>query len=304
MITFSNLGKLGMNLGNQLFQIAALTGFSEKYNCEFVLPEWKYARYFQHPPIQGNVHGDIFIEEEGYHYTPGYWDKYANDFRTMNVDIHGWLQSEKYWQFCKAKVFSTFSFKEELSQEVKSKFKAVFTKKTIAISIRRGDFITNPNFYLLPLDYYLGALATFFPAWRDSNIIVFSDDLKYCKMHIRSLPNIYFAIGLKDIEQLCLMSMCDHFIISNSSFSWWGAMLGEKKDSIIVRSPYQLDGDFLKTFNTKDYYPERWSVYDHIHKNVDIANLLASKSRLRYYAAQNYYYGKFKRIKKKIKMYL
>ncbi len=302
MITFSKLGKDGGNLGNHLHQIATLIGFSEKYNCELVLPEWEYAKYFQHPPVQANVQADIFIEEEGYHYMHEFWDKYANDFRTKNADIHGWLQSEKYWQFCKEKVFKTFSFKEELTEQVKSKFKAAFNRKGIAISIRRGDFITNPNFYLLSLEYYLGALITFFPAYKDRSIIIFSDDLNYCKAHIKSLPNIYFAAGLKGIEQLCLMSMCDNFIISNSSFSWWGAMLGEKKDSIIIRSPYQLAGEFLRTFNTKDYYPERWMVYDHIDKKVDFSKLLASKSRLRYYAAQNYCYNKLKRIRKKIKM--
>lgn len=292
-----------MNLGNQLHQIASLIGFSKKYNCELVLPEWKYAKYFQHPPLQRNVETNFFIKELDYHYVPEFWDQYKSEYQTKNVDILGYLQSEKYWQFCKEEVLKTFSFKEDFAEEVKSRFKSAFKKRTIAITVRRGDFITNPNFYLLPLDFYLSALIRFFPDCKDYNIIFFSDDLAYCQMHIRRQPNIYFAKGLKDIEQLCLMSMCDHFVISNSSFSWWGAMLGEKKDTIIVRSPYQLEGEYLKTFNTKDYYPERWRTYDHNAETIDITNLLVSKSCLRYYAAQNYCYRKINRVKKKIKAF-
>src|SRR5436190_543386 len=101
MITFSKLGKHG-NLGNQLFQIAAMIGFSEKYGCEFVLPKWKYAKYFQQPlPTKKNLVTDSLVEEQGYNYTPEFWDKCGDDFKIGNVDILGWLQSERYWLHCK-----------------------------------------------------------------------------------------------------------------------------------------------------------------------------------------------------------
>jgi hypothetical protein len=295
MITFSKLGKHG-NLGNQLHQIASLIGFSKKYNCELVLPEWKYAKYFVGTPAQAKVQTNFFIEEKDYHYIPEFWDSYADIFRTYNVDILGWLQSEKYWLHCKEKVHKSFRFKPELHEETKLKFKAAFKKRIIAISIRRGDFITNPNFYLLPIDFYLNALVTFFPSYKDYNIIIFSDDLNYCKMQIKSLPNIYFATGLKDIGQLCLMSMCDHFIISNSSFSWWGAMLGEKKNSIVIRSPYQLQGDLVSKFNTKDYYPERWIIYDHVGKQKDLPVITSSEIRKKILILQNKGYAFYKQL--------
>lgn len=282
MITFSNLGKRGMNLGNQLFQIAALTGFSEKYNCDLIFPAWKYSEYFLHPPTQGNVETELLIEEPAYNYTPDFWDKYAADFKIKNVDILGWLQSEKYSLHCKNKVRELFCFKEEFENELRKRFAKAFMKETIAISIRRGDFITNPNFYLLPLEYYLGALLKYFPGYKEKNIIIFSDDLPYCKWNIRRLPNIYFADGLNDIEQLCLMSLCDHYIISNSSFSWWGAWLGEKDKTCIVRSPYQLDGDLLQRFDTSDYYPERWKVFDHLNNDIDIKDFTPSALRSNY----------------------
>ena len=80
MITFSKLGKHG-NLGNQLFQIAALIGFSEKYKCDLVIPEWKYAQYFEHPLVQGKISSDFCIVEEDYHYVPEFWDRYSGNFK-------------------------------------------------------------------------------------------------------------------------------------------------------------------------------------------------------------------------------
>lgn len=273
MITFSKFGKYG-NLGNQLHQLATLIGFSEKYQCEFVLPPWKYSDNFINPPIQKIVETDFLVEEPFYHYTPDFWDLFAIDFRFKTVDILGWLQSEKYWLHCKDKVIDALKFRDNIYALVKTKYAEALSKSTIAISIRRGDFITDPNFYLLPLEYYLQALKRCFPNYKDYNIIIFTDDFNYCKINIRHLPNIFFASHLDAIGQLCLMSLCDHFIISNSTFSWWGAMLGEKKHSVIIRSPYQIAGELLKKFDNKDYYPDRWHVFDHVGKIDKLSDLI------------------------------
>ncbi len=281
MITFSKFGNHG-NLGNHLHQLATLIGFSEKYTCNLILPPWKYSKYFEDPPLEGNIDAEIFIEEKKYHFTPEFWDEHAMEFQKKNVDILGWLQSEKYWEHCTEKVLKTLSFKKELVAKVKNKYSYAFKNEVIAISVRRGDFVTNPNFYLLPFEYYLKALLRYFPDYKKYNIIFFSDDLNYCKNNLPKMPNIYFAFGMNDIEQLALMSQCQHFIISNSSFSWWGAMLGEKEKSIIIRSPYQLAGKLLEEFNTKDYYPERWIVFDHLKNDIDIKVFAPSKLHLNF----------------------
>lgn len=305
MITFKKFGKLG-NLGNHLHQLASLIGFAEKYNCELVLPEWRYSQYFQCLPKQAQIETDITIEEPHYHYTPEFWDTYSETFRTKNVDISGWLQSEKYWQHCKEKVFNALSVQEEIVKQVKGKFAEALKKSTIAISVRRGDFVTNPNHYLLPINFYLNAVLKYFPAYKASNIIIFSDDFQYCKMEIKALPNIYFAAGLNAIEQLCLMSLCNDFIISNSTFSWWGAILGEKENTTVIRSPHYLEGPLKDQLNIKDYYPERWISYDHVGDKMDLRavrnsylTVAITKSKSRYKRGSKELIDKFKRIRKK-----
>jgi len=306
VITFKKLGRLG-NLGNQLHQIASLIGFAEKYNCELVLPEWRYGQYFPNlPKLAQIVEAEVAIEEPHYHYTPEFWDTYAETFRTKNVDISGWLQSEKYWEHCKKKVFNTLSVQEEIVKHVKEKFAEALKKNTIAISIRRGDFVTNPNHYLLPIHFYLNALLKYFPEYKASNIIIFSDDFQYCKMEIKALPNIYFAAGLNAIEQLCLMSLCNDFIISNSTFSWWGAILGEKEGTAVIRSPHYLEGPLKNQLNIKDYYPERWISYDHIGDEMNLQSvrnsslsIAVSKGRIKYKANVKNIVNQFKITRKK-----
>jgi len=276
VITFSKLEEKGINLGNQLHRLASLIGLSEKYQCELVIPHWKYARYFLEVPKQGVIGTELNIKEKDFHYTPEFWDQYKEAFQTKNIDVWGFFQSEKYWIHCKSKVLQALTFEASFVQQVKEKFSQAFSKPTIAISIRRGDFATTPGYFLLPLEFYLKALTEFFPDHEKYNIIIFSDDLGYCKAHIRNSKNIFFATGLKDIEQLCLMSLCNHFIISNSTFSWWGARLGEKEETKIIRSPYQYRG-WLSHMNTKDYYPERWYVYDHVNRACDVRDLLYTK---------------------------
>lgn len=276
MITFSELSEKGINLGNQLHRLASLIGLSEKYQCELVIPHWKYAPYFTKVPKQGSVQTELNIKEKDFHYTPEFWDKCKEDFQTKNVDVWGFFQSEKYWAHCKSKVLKALTFEASFLQQTKAKFSPAFSKPTIAISIRRGDFTTTPGYFLLPLEFYLRALTEFFSDHEKYNIIIFSDDLRYCKAHIRNSKNIFFATRLKDIEQLCLMSLCNHFIISNSTFSWWGARLGEKEGTKIIRSPYQYTG-WLSHMNTKDYYPERWLVYDHVGRACDVQHLLYPK---------------------------
>lgn len=263
MITYSQLGKKG-RLGNQLFQIASVTALAKKHGHGAIFPEWKYRQYFLNEMLTGPLPlSPIVLKEQSYAYHE--WP-----ISEGNYDITGWLQSELYWKDL-VDVKRLFRFGDSFASKCISKVEGAFDgKPVIAISIRRGDFTTNPNYYTLPIKYYLLALFEHFPNWqKENNLLIFSDDMPYCKVHFSCLDNAHFAEGI-DIEQLCLMSLCDHFIISNSTFSWWGAYLGEKEGSKVIRPNYLLDGDLLKVLDTSTYWPERWTVFDHADKKFDL----------------------------------
>jgi len=289
MITFSKIGRKG-NLGNQLFQIASAIGLAVENEIQYAFLPWQYQRYFKNklPEVKELPKDLIACEERQYpHYNWQFEDK------NQNYDLNGWLQSEKY--FDKPLTRFYFEFSEDFAETIRRKFAEAFTKKTILISIRRGDFVDHPDYFQLPISYYINSLVKYFPDWQSRNLIILSDDVKYCKFHFSFLKNAWFGDDLSGIEQLCLGAMCDDSIISNSTFSWWSAWLGEKPGSTIVRPAYNFAEEKRRELNDNDYFPERWQRYDHRSEKLalenisfcfrDDANEILSDYLLRYFEA-------------------
>jgi len=249
MITFSNLGNLG-RLGNQMFQIASTIGIAANNGTYADFPIWKYEEYFKLKVGSKNFKKyNTEVKESAFHYTefnlPG----------LGNYDIKGYLQSYKYWIAHEKQIKTLFEFTNELTTKCQSKLPQN-DRQNIAIHIRRGDYVGNPSHYNLSIRYYLNALDYF--NYSDYNLCFFSDDIEFAKWHFECLPNAYFISGT-EIEDLCTMTLCDHFIIANSSFSWWAAYLGNKPHSIIIRPKEHFAGNQLK-HDIKDLYPINWIV--------------------------------------------
>lgn len=281
MILFEKFGSHG-RLGNQLFQYAAMLGLSIKHKTKLSLPKWAYEEYFESKfPSAHNEfkEGKLtflcgtpqIVNEAFFHYTPGLYDNL--DYKSTNYNFHGYFQSEKYWAPYQESIRAALRFKKEFVDQLRRKFYLAFKKRTIAISIRRGDYVDNPNYELLPITYYITSLFEHFPDWRSYNIIVFSDDIPYCKVHFDCVDNVFFAENNTAIEDICLMSQCDHFILSNSSFSFWGAYLGEKRKTKIIRPAHYFRGELAKTCDTKDFWPERWIEHNHTDKRLDLMDV-------------------------------
>jgi hypothetical protein len=174
ILTFSKFGKYG-RLGNQLFQYASLIGLSTKYNADLQLPAWDYSEYFEgdFPVLTKNVKAQT-TKEPAYHYSPEFYDRLN---WKQDVDLLGYLQSEKYFAHCKELVRERLTFKKDFAEKVMQPYRELFKKPVIAISIRRGDYVDNPNYQLLPITYSILSLFEHFPDWRERfNLLIFSDD--------------------------------------------------------------------------------------------------------------------------------
>lgn len=260
MLVFSQLEKKG-NLGNQLFQIASTIGIAKKNGHSFQFPIWTYSHFFENPIPMGEVDASFKrIKYEEFEYC----DKKIG---LGNYDIDGWLQTEKYFDAPTTRDY--FTFKGHLKDDLFKKYKFLFAKETILISVRRGDFVNNPKFYQLGYKYYFAAILKFFPKWKEYNLIFISDDINYCKTHFESLDNTFFLDGVSPMEQLILGSGCNHFVISNSTFSWWVAWLGESQLSKVIR-PIRNFSSQYKLENDKDYYPERWTIFNHLNSRIPL----------------------------------
>jgi hypothetical protein len=265
IISFSKLWQHG-RIGNCFFQIASIIGIAEKNNCKASFPFWPFENYFENKlPDAWNGLNAITEKEKNFHY-----DEYIfND--DQNRDLIGYFQSEKY--FSKAAVKDTFKFKIGFLQEVKNKLPKN-GKKNISIHIRRGDYLQEPycNFYYqLPVTYFIDSLLSI-ENWQDYNLLFFSDDLDYCKLHFECLINAYFP-ELNEIETIAAGQFCEHFILSNSTFGWWIAYLGEKENSKVIHPGHYFTGRLAQENDIKDFWPERWIENKKEKYTIDISDL-------------------------------
>lgn len=102
----------------------------------------------------------------------------------------------------------------------------------IAVHLRRRDYghmgVCEPSYYLGALDY----LCKRFP---EGKVYVFSDEPNYARHLLGArYPQIEFVSSGGDLSDLYLMSLCKHFVIANSTYSWWAAYFAEGKGGKIV----------------------------------------------------------------------
>lgn len=265
MITFNEFGFLG-RLGNQLFQYSSILGFCRKYNCDYLLPNWKYVDYFEGKFNLGSVNVDVTIRERSFHYTPEAYDSCADLFQSSNVDLIGYWQTEKYWLHCKDEIFRNLNFKKEFEFTIAKNARQsicpdLFDKPVIAVHVRRGDYVNHPCYHNLSIEYYCDALDMY-GDWRNKfNVLFFSDEISWCENYFKGFKNCFFVKDLNEIESLCLMTLCTHYIIANSSYSWWGAYLGQNKShGTVIRPINHFEGDLKRDNNIKDLYPEDWVI--------------------------------------------
>ena len=261
-VAFNYLGKLGQ-FGNQMFQYAATKGIASKLNTSFMIPDHREIfddgignRYtillhdvFNLDGQRGILQTQNYIQEENFCFE----EKFFNISPSTNVCLWGFFQTEKYFKHIEKQIRKDFTFKDEIKDECDDLIKQ-FTNP-IALHIRRGDFVwNNKNHPPLSLDYYKSALELF---ESDREVIIFSDDTEWCKEQELFVDDRFaVAEGGDQFYDMCLMSMCDDFIIANSTFSWWGAWLGNRGKVI---APKRWFGETLG-HDTKDLYCEGWEV--------------------------------------------
>ena len=141
--------------------------------------------------------------------------------------------------------------------------------------IRRTDYVERSDYhYNLPLEYFKEALNNFD---EEIPVLVFSDDIDWCKeqelfkgdrfsfsetQDRLSMTSFISNQGYKEgplvpYYDLCLMTLCDGAIISNSSFSWWGAWLQNNNRHIISPSKYKWAGR-MNNSNFSDVVANNW----------------------------------------------
>jgi len=136
----------------------------------------------------------------------------------------GYWQSPRYFEGYEAAVRQALQFRVPLSPGLQSAQALARTPGSVSVHIRRGDYLTMPGFGALDPRYFLAALERLSPT---GPVLVFSDDAPWCRENLNWPLAFTVVDGGRPEEDLLLMSLCQHHILSNSTFSWWGAWLGQ-----------------------------------------------------------------------------
>ena len=232
MISFSKLGSYG-RLGNQLFQYAFLRTSAERLGVSFHCPHWEGDEIFDlNDSGYRSVVPDGIINKFDPHPEAGYSVDALNI--TDHTEIQGFFQSEKYF-LDKARVRSWYQFKSSIVECVHEKLDISHVESSVSFSARLdSDYGSTREFFpLYSLSYYMNGYD--FLGGRGP-IYVFSDRPDLAKVFFAPMghSDIHFVEGLSAAEQLYLMTRCRANVITNSTFSWWGAWLNKNKPARVV----------------------------------------------------------------------
>ena len=261
MIGFNHLGIIG-RLGNQMFQYAALRGIANKHDYEFTIPEsnfqdeWNDHQLFEVFDLPNLKHRgrvpDRFIQERQFNYDPELVEQCPDD-----VSLYGYFQTEKYFSHIAESIKEDFAFKREVIANCEEVMGSI--NNPISLHVRRTDYVEKSQDHPpCTLEYYEEALKKF-----DNNrpVVIFTDDIQWCKNQDIFKPDRFLVSETQNnVYDLCMMTMCDDYIIANSSFSWWGAWLSKNPDPQVI-APKKWFGDtgYTAKNNTEDIVPDRWT---------------------------------------------
>jgi len=239
--------KLIGRLGNQMFQICCAIGYSKKHNIPYWIPKQSIAEhiwpaFFKHFPAE-SMPGTKYIQYKEPSHSYNEIPKY------QNICIEGFFQSELYFKDYRKDIIDAFQIPYKRLDGF------------VSIHVRRGDYLEMQHKHPVVTYDYISSAVKHFMELGYKSFVVCSDDIKWCRQNFKPLELFgavfSYSSGHGPIEDLALMSCCEHNIISNSSFSWWSAWLNQNPDKIVI-APEVWFGPGNSHLDTKDLLPESW----------------------------------------------
>ena len=196
------------------------------------------------------------IFEKTINYDPSIFDN------TGEIYLDGYWQSEKNFKDNEVIIRKEFTIKSPPDSQNIKIANEIRNTEAVCIHIRRGDYVSNPKanqlIGLCPLDYYYRSIDYILSKVEKPHFFIFSDDPDWTRQHlIIDAPTTYVCNNSSDknYEDLRLMTYCRHFIIANSSFSWWGAWLSPNVQKIVIAPAQWFRGE---QYNDGDRLPKEW----------------------------------------------
>jgi hypothetical protein len=244
--------KIEGRLGNQMFQYAFALAQQQRLKDDFYIDGYKYFawnRYFvlnRYFALTHNASLKNLLKKTRFYLAHGFrppvidqdhWktpDWFISQATKSDAVYKGFFQSGQYFSNVQDTVRKQYEVRPKYRINIKD-----FTrnnKETIVVHIRRGDYLHwgSPEIgynLSLPDEYYHRCFSQLDTA--NCNILFLSDDISYAKEKF-GVPGALYSEKNSQITDLQLLMQADHLILSNSSFSWWGAYLNQQAQKVLA----------------------------------------------------------------------
>jgi hypothetical protein len=267
-------------LGNNLFQLAAVYNLAKKYNKKYFLNEsvdrtnlkshYKQSReleikqLFENDFTFANLNIDMVYNHLDLN--PNYNSRFSQlpDFE-KNTCYVGYFQSPLYHDSFDPK--KEFTLNRQIRKRILENHKQLFSKPTISMHYRLGGDRISKKIQMyhqnLTHKYYKNSLDICLKKINlkreQVNVLLFSDLIDIATSHLKKhgIDTIPIKTG-NNIEDFIFMSMCDHNIIGNSSYSWWSAYLNNNDNKVVTASKEKWYGPKYSHFDLTDLFPSQW----------------------------------------------
>ncbi len=178
--------------------------------------------------------------------------------------VEGYFQSERYFREIADQLRRELTFTEKIPEVVHLVEQKIHDSDCVSIHIRRGDYAAGGQSTTADTYYYINAIREMEKRHPGYTYFVFSDDIPWCKEYFSDRKDIlpkgfcpeYVQTGAPAWTDMYLMSKCDHNIICDSSFSWWGAWLNSNPEKVVLVPERWLFGTV--SYKKDNVYPEGW----------------------------------------------
>lgn len=174
--------------------------------------------------------------EKGYYFNfdPFYYP--TPEAHVKNKYIYGYFQGEEYFSQIRSKLQKDFTLKKSMGKHALTIKHAIENSTAVALHVRLGDYTKRKNRYLnvCSEQYYKKAIEYMQRRIQDPTFFIFTND-SFALKKMRFLPETAVIVENTSCnEDMMLMRECQHFIISNSTFSWWGAYLAGNNEKVVI----------------------------------------------------------------------
>lgn len=263
-------------LGNQLFQLFAAMAYAKRHGKPLRLEKIEQSGGFVQRPVYWEtflsaLNTDYFnptVTVEKIHPEPSFT---YTELPKLDVPVkfHGYFQSELYFADQYPSIVQELRVLEQ--RFAIARHLTPTDGPTASLHFRLGDYKRLPYHHpVLGFDYYVNAVETVISRVPDLTTVLYffdpsdTEDTLTVNQTVTRLQERFPTIvwtpvpsGLHDYEELLLMSACDHHIIANSSFSWWGAYLNPSTTKLVCY-PDKWFGPALGQLSTATLFPPTW----------------------------------------------